>query len=330
MEAVAGARTLTLPGRLSDRAEPLAALARECYPDMAVLVEGGPEGWLVRLAPVSELTRVYDTGIAAVLAESDIDGGDLMWWHRLGTVGRAVWLEAMYHSWALVAWSQWLRSAGDARPLVLHVARNHDLVAPALLCADGPASFIGIMEDLAIELTDPATVRTAVERGLIGVGSYITPLLRALPGDVVHLAPATSADVGPAARRRFAVDAGRQPSHPRLVVRDLADGPCSYRQTGDPASLAADWDPTQPVLLDIDLGYFDLVPKRRREPFGAPCSVAELIAGVRPMAAAIVAVTVAYSPGSCPSVRWATLADELRAALAPLLGSPTATEGEAQ
>jgi hypothetical protein len=321
MEAVAGARTLTLPGRLSHRAEPLAALARECYPDMAVLVEEGPEGWLIRLAPVGELTRASDPGIAAVLAASHVDGRDLMGWHRFGIVGRALWLEAMYHSWALVAWSQWLPSAGDVRPLILHVARNDDLVAPALLCADGPASFVAIMEDLTVELADPATVRTAVERGLIGVGSYIVPLLRALPGDVVHLTPATAADVGPAARRRFAVEAGPLPSHPRLVVRDLADGPCSYRQTSDPAALADDWDHTQPVLLDIDLGYFDLVPKRRREPFGAPCSVSELIAGIRPMAAAIVAVTVAYSPGSCPSARWAALVHELRATLAPLLGA---------
>lgn len=319
MEAVAGARTLTLPGRLADRGEPLAALARECYPDMAVSVERGPEEWLVHLAPVGELTRAYDPGIAAVLAASDLDLGDLMSWHRLGTVGRAVWLEAMYHSWALLAWSQWLRSAGHVRPLVLHVAPNHDLAAPALLCADGPASFVGIMEDLAVELTEPATVRTAVERGLVGVGSYIAPLLRALPGDVVHLAPAGSPDVGPAARRRFTVDAGPDRSHPRLAIRDVPDGPCSYRQTSDPASLADGWDPAQPVLLDIDLGYFDLVPKRRRQPLGAPRSVSELIAGVRPMAAAIAAVTVAYAPGSCPSARWATLTEELRATLGPFL-----------
>ena len=39
METVARARTLRLPRTVSPRAEPLAALARCCYPDMAVYVE---------------------------------------------------------------------------------------------------------------------------------------------------------------------------------------------------------------------------------------------------------------------------------------------------
>jgi hypothetical protein len=328
MEAVAGTRTITLPGHLSGRAEPLAALARECYPDMAVLVDRSREDWLVRLAPVGELTRVWDPGISAVLAASNVVGSDLMSWHRLYSVGRTVWLEAMYHSWALVAWSKWLQFAGDVRPLILHVARTHDLGAPALLCGASPTLLLGIMEDLEIELIDPATVRNAVKQGFIGVGSYMTPLLRAMPGDLVHLAPANRANMDPTHRLRFDVDASPWHAYPRLEIRGVATGSCSYRQIGDPALLVDEWTPTQPVLLDIDLAYFDVVPKRRREPLGASCSVSELIEGVQPMAAAIAAVTVSYSPGACPSAKWATLAAELRAALSPLLGASIDIEAE--
>jgi hypothetical protein len=46
------------------------------------------------------------------------------------------------------------------------------------------------------------------------------------------------------------------------------------------------------------------------------------------MAAAIAAVTVSYSPGACPSAKWATLAAELRAALSPLLGASIDIEAE--
>jgi hypothetical protein len=320
MEAIASARTLALPSHLSDSAEPLAALARKCYPDMVVSVAGSPDGWLVRLAPVGELARAYDPGIVSVLAGMGIDCNDLMSWHLLGNVGGAVWLESMYHSWALVAWSQWLRSAADAvRPLVIHVARNHDLGTPALLCGDKPTVLMSIMEDLAFELADPSGVRTAVERGLIGVGSYITPLLSARPGDVLHLAPAVSAEDDMATRRRFNVETSPQRSDKRLVVCERLDGACSYRKTRDPSSLADDWNLAQPVLLDIDLGYFDLVPKRRREPVGVPCTISQLIDGIKPMAGAIAAVTVAYSVAFCPSARWATLATELRSALSSLV-----------
>jgi hypothetical protein len=110
------------------------------------------------------------------------------------------------------------------------------------------------------------------------------------------------------------------------MISECADGSCSYRQTGDPAALGDGWRSGQPVLLDIDLGYFDLVPKRRRGPLAMPCSITELVDGLRPLAPWIAAVTIAYAPGSCPAERWAPLTIELRAALMALVDSSLPAE----
>lgn len=316
METGSRVRTLTLPGGLSQRAAPLARLARACYPDMLVAVNEHAAGWRVSLAPPGELIRAYDPGIASVLAARHIDCRDLMPWHHRVTVGGVLWQEAMYRSWALLAWSRRLREGGRGRPWLIHVAPDDDLNVPALLCHPGAHALNGIMEDLDVDLTDCATVRTAIERGLIGVGSYIAPFLSAQPSDIVHLAPALA---GPAlaAPRRFSVE-GERDGHSRLVLREAPQGSCTYRKTFHATSVGEGWDARQPVLLDIDLSYFDVLPKRRREPRGAACTVLELIEGIQPLRGAIAAVTIGYSPGSCPSAQWAGLVDQLRSALFPL------------
>lgn len=317
-------RTVSLPHTASELAAPLAALARACYPDMAVSVQHDEARWLVRLFPVGELTRARDSAIAATLARLGVSFDEMMNWHRLDDRGPVVWLESMYHSWALLAWSCAWRRRGNVRPWLVHVAPTADLGTPALLGSDNGSSLLAIMEDMTLDLDNQDSVRGALEKGLVGVGSYIVPWLHARAGDVVHLAPGAPATVTTVSR--FALETEIPGTVSRLVMRHHADGRCSYRRTGDPASLAQGWTQGQPVLLDIDLGYFDLVPNRRHEPFGKPCSIAELVDGLLPLARSIVAVTIAYAPGSCPAGRWGQLAAELRTALMALLdsGLPTA------
>jgi hypothetical protein len=328
MEAVTRARTLSLPRNVSERAEPLAALARRCYPDMAVCVEEDTTGWLIRIAPVGELTQTHDSGIAAALAAAGISFDGMMGWHILVNAGPLVWLESMYHSWALLAWSHWWRAHGDVRPWLVRVAPNDDLGVPALLSCDTASALLATMEDVTVELGDQTSVRRAIESGLIGVGSYIVPWLRARPGDMVHLAPGGPADAGSVSR--FGIDAETPDAASRLMMRERADGPCTYRRTGNPATLADGWRAGQPVLLDIDLGYFDLVPKRRREPLARSCAIDELVDGLRPLAGWVSGVTIAYAPGSCPAERWAPLSSGLRAALMALFDSVLTVEKAAK
>jgi hypothetical protein len=316
MEALARARTLTLSRESSERAEPLAALARLCYPDMAVSVEQTATSWLVHLAPPGELIRLYDDRIAAALSANGIGFDEMADWHRLADLGGVVWLESMYPCCALVAWSRLLHDDDQARPLLVRIARNEDLGVPALLGGQvGP--LVAIMEDVEVALENQANVLTALASGLIGVGSYLTPWLRARPSDVLHLAPA--APEGEIFRFDIEPEVAGEVS--RLLIRERGGGSCSYQQISDPALLSHAWSRGRPVLLDIDLSYFALLPKKGRASSSASCSVAAVLEGLRPFAPAIAAVTIAYAPGSCPAKCWAPLAAELREGLISLLAA---------
>jgi hypothetical protein len=326
MEAGAGEHVIELSRDVADGPEPLAALARECYPDMAVSVEEHGSVWRIRLASLTRFAAAYDGELGAVLAEMGTNFDEVMAWHRAESVGRAIWLEAMNQSWALVGWSRWLERGGAARPLIVHIDAHDDLGVPSLVCDPEPGRFVALMDDETIDLERSHTVERAVECGLIGLGSFITPLLRALPADIVHLAPPVSGDATgdgePRPAERFTVEGApwwADPDVARLRLRHDDDGACSYAQIADPAAIAAAARPGQPVLVDIDLNYFEMVPDRRRAPATASASVTEIVAGLQPLAPAIAAVTIAYSPGFCPARRWPRLLGPLRAGLRPIL-----------
>lgn len=314
MEALAGPRTITLPAGVSARPEPLAALARRCYPDMAVTVNACDKGWAVTVAPLGELVRAADPDLGESLAEMGLSSADIMSWHRLTRIGPALWLEAMCRSWALLAFAHALTQT-PARPLIIHVARHEDLATPTLARRDD--ALTAILEPQSVDVRDPASIRAAILRGLIGVDAYLTPLLATRPADIVHLAPA-GGDL-PAAPRRFDVRLAPDGAPSELLLAPAATGASSYRATADSLALAEGFT-GGPVLLDIDLAFFDLLPRRRRGPPDTPASIDALIEGLRPLAGAITAVAIAYSPGACPSARWPHLGEALRPKLAALLG----------
>jgi hypothetical protein len=321
MEAVGRRRVLSFRRHVADEAAPLAALARRCYPEMAVRVEAAPTTWRVHLAPLAPLAVVHDPGLTAALARLGIDLSDMMGWHRDERIGRAAWLVSLNHAWALVAWAKWLAGGSANRPLLVHVGVRDDLGVPLLACQPEPSQFTGLMEDLTIDLAVPATVALAVEAGVVGSGSYVAPFLRARPADIVHLAPAGS-ETPPCAMARFTAEAAAAVSDPgveRLVLRPDDQGPCRLERTVSPNGVAAAHRDGQPVLLDIDLGYFELVATRQRARALAGAPVPEFLGALAPLLPAVVVVTVSLSPGTCPAARWRALLDELRLGLQPWL-----------
>jgi len=324
MKAMSRSHIVEIDRGVVDRPEPLAALARQCYSDMAITVEDAASVWRIRLTPLAPIAAAYDRELGAVLAEDGIGLNGIMGWHRWRRCGRAIWLESLANAWALAGWSHWLSAGRAARPLIILVGGRGSLKVPALVCEPELRAFRGLIDDEFLHLDDPDTVAVAVERGLVGPSSFVTPFLRACPADIVHVVSDTQAadGHGPA---RFTVAAAPWP--PDATVSCLAlsqddEGTCSWRQITEPTMLTAFRDRDQPVFVHIDLSFFDMVPERRRPSYliaSLPRPVAQFVEHLAPFSGTIAAVTIAYAPGLCPSRRWAELVGELRATLEPLL-----------
>jgi hypothetical protein len=313
--------TVEIARDVTDQPEPLAALARHCYSDMAVSVEEAGSVWRIRMTPVAPIAVAYDRDLRSVLGELGIGLDGIMGWHRVDRAGRALWLDSLASAWALVAWSHLLADGelveGGSRPLIVQVGGHGRLKVPPLVCGLDPQSFVGLMDDGPIDLGRPDTVAAAVERGLLGGSSFLAPFLRACPADIVHIT-----DHGQEQPVRFAVSATPWSADPTVSCLALTPGgnggdeSCSYRRLSDSAPLASDH---RPVLLHVDLSWFDQLAERRPGPAVPARSVADLVEQVAPLAETIACVTVSYAPGLCPSRRWRALAGELRGALEPLL-----------
>ena len=142
----------------------------------------------------------------------------------------------------------------------------------------------------------------------------MAPFLRACPTDVVHIA-----DPGQEQPSRFTVSATPWSADPTVSCLALVpggDGSCSYRPLPDASPLTSDH---RPVLLHVDLSWFDRLAERQSGHAVPIRSVADLVEQVAPLAGMIACVTVSYAPGLCPSRRWRALAGELRDTLEPLL-----------
>ena len=319
MEAVSGGHILEFPATVVDSPEPLAALARQCYPDMAVEVEANADGWRVHLRSLAAFATVYDRDLTGVLAEIGVAIDGAMTWRRHGSVGPTTWLEALNPAWGLEGWSRWLEAGGTGRPLIVHIDPHDDLAVPSLVCEGEKHRFRGLIDDTVVDLRRPGTVAHAVECALIGMSSYVVPLLRAVPSDIVHLVPAASGqpELSPQPVR-FKVGAMPWAADPNVKVLARTpddDGDCTYRKTTDLSAVAATHQAGQPVFVDIDLAYFDLLPERRRASFTHAAPAGDVVDALAPLLPMVAVVTIACSPGFCRSRRWRPLLGVLRPGL---------------
>jgi hypothetical protein len=313
VEALTAGHVLTFHRGVTNEPDHLAALARACFPDRAVIVEEAPDEWRVRVAPLAHLAAVYDAELSAVLERMGVALTEISEWHRIGQRGDVKWLESMNPAWALFAWAHWLAAEQPLGAMMIHVAIHEDLAVPALICGHEPTSFTELMDDVTIDLLSPPTVARAIRRGVIGVSGFITPLLRACPIDIVHITPAAFASDSVSVR--FRLEETPWPPDPRITQPALElsrDGPCSYRRTTDPARISTSHESRQPVLLNIDLAAFDLLPGRRPpsdETLPRSVALTDLLEGLQPLASKISVVTIGYSPGWCPAQRWSGLVE---------------------
>lgn len=298
------------------------ARLRDYFCDKDALAVLGPGGWTLSLAWNGDEHRHVDPQLRTGLA----------WWgegvtpdgmaHAMKRSGRT--LRALYDTWTLFSWSEWLARRGDeavGRLTILHVDDHRDLGAPRLFVEGARWSdpIAGGVCDLAI----PESVEAAIRSGALGMGSFLTPFLHRFPdAEVRHLCqpPKSRSTADFRIRLTQDLDDLLDPGASRpAICLDPASGmlgPGSYRQTPHLDDWLEDIG-DGPILLHIDMDYFsnrydgDSAWRDRPEP--PDLSLAEVCDKIDEMTAALQErgltarledIVVAFSPGFFPAEFW--------------------------
>ena len=246
--------------------------------------------------------------------------------------------------WTLFSWCNWLQGEeGRPRtPSVLHLDSHADLMSPRISREEGreERGWRDLITGEAVDLGDPLTVVNALRSGAIGIGSFMVPFIHQMPGlRLFHLCPRVRLQRAPGA---YALEpslgdgdpifAGAR--RPRVELRPLdeAHGQGVYVLGADAADLISQI-PTGPVLLHIDLDYFNdrfdgcpdwaARPERHDPPRGEILAAIDAFfdtLAASPAAAAVEDVTVAFSPGFFPAEFWEPAVDRVRHGVARLGG----------
>lgn len=312
------------------------ARLRDYFCDKDATARRTVDGWDLDLAWPGGTERHVDPRIGRELEAwggIELDGMALCR-RRSGRV-----LTALYDTWTLPSWSTWLARSGATcltGLTVLHIDDHRDLGSPRLAIeADG---MIDLITGDAFDVWDPASVLRACDSGAVGMGSFLTPFLVALPGcDVRQLGqpPKVTKTVDAAFVQTTLADDLLRPGAQRPAIRldpAASTGPGRYRTTGD----LADWlagVAKGPILLHVDMDYFnnrydgdndwpDRHP-RHDPPLDAVLRrIDEVTAAIRDagLVESIVDAVVAFSPGFFPAEMWKPAEQRLRQGLEKLYG----------
>ena len=230
-------------------------------------------------------------------------------------------LLSLDHCWALWLWSRYLPliRSRDGTPLLIHFDAHDDLSSPPLTVGADGEGLSAPTRDLDVDLRSPDTVARAVERGFIGIGSFIAPLLHCLAAcDIVHIVRADGLSrsvVRESLLMTRQLVSGPLGAQPRLGITrtdSATSSPYSYTLTNDIRYLA-ELGPHGPVLLDIDLDYFSNAFDDRAAPDHSErptTGIDEILTEIGRMKNSfvhdrlwtqIVCVSIAVSPGFFPT-----------------------------
>ncbi|HEV2746369.1 MAG TPA: hypothetical protein VGW34_03615 [Allosphingosinicella sp.] len=173
-------------------------------------------------------------------------------------------LRALYDTWTLHSWSEWFAGANIASGetlTILHIDDHRDLGSPRLFQMGW--QWVDPITGQVFDFDDPASVRSAIESGAVGMGSFLTPVLHRFPeADVRQLGQAPKVTGTTDYRVELTTEADNllEPGAERPAVRLQkgveGTGPGHYRITDDPQRWVEDVRPG-PVLLHVDMDYFN-------------------------------------------------------------------------
>lgn len=249
-------------------------------------------------------------------------------------------LRALYDTWTLHSWSEWFAGtdlASGETLTILHIDDHRDLGSPRLFRRSG--AWVDPITGRVFAFDDPGSVRSSIESGAVGMGSFLTPVLHRFPeADVRQLgqAPKVKGTTDYQIELTTEADQLLEPGAERPAVRLQegveGTGPGRYRITDDPARWVENVRPG-PVLLHVDMDYFnnrydgDGDWRERREVLDPPVSkvVAEVDRVTTTLRRAglvsrIGDAVIAFSPGFFPAELWEASDSRLQEGLEELYG----------
>lgn len=247
-------------------------------------------------------------------------------------------LSALYDTWTLHSWSEWLASkprSAVEEVVILHVDDHKDLAPPRIF-----TTAQGMRDALTgspVELFEPDSVRNAICSGAVGMGSFLTPFLHAIPSAQVRQLcqpPKATRTLDHRIELTAEKDTLLEPEALRPAVRLVphsgAMGRGCYRITPHVGAWLDDLG-SGPILLHIDMDYFNNRydgdsdwPTRANAHDHALevvlSKIDELTAALQlsGIGSRIDDVVVAYSPGFFPAELWAAAEARLRPGLEQL------------
>ena len=323
--------------RLSEDAAERHGKLRDYFCDKDAEAVRNGDGWELKLFWPGGEERHVDPKLEEGLRLWDGIGLDQMVLARRRN-GRV--LRALYDTWTLHSWSEWFAKAGlasDETLTILHIDDHRDLGSPRLF-RRGP-DWVDPIAGSVFKFDNPASVRSAIESGAVGMGSFLTPVLHRFPGaDVRQLgqAPKVTGTTDYCIEVTSEADNLLEPGAERPAVR-LREGvegigPGRYRITDDPERWVEDVRPG-PVLLHVDMDYFnnryDGDGDWRERPDVLDPSVNEVLSEVGRVTATLRGAgvvprigdaVIAFSPGFFPAELWEPADRRLQEGLEELYG----------
>jgi hypothetical protein len=294
----------------------------EAFPDHEPTLSSESEDhWVFHLNWASDPRTFVDPRVPA-MAKSlyGLSGSEIGCYRELHSWGKRDVVFSMVHSWALLAPARALaRCCNHTLSWVVHLDDHTDLMAPFL----EPLPQLGVLRDRIFEedviLGDPSSVVSAISRGTISKGNFLTAFLLAYPGcRAVHVGDNLAEQYFRPSRQTEVAELGgkRFERHGFSLDPIKAHEHWAFRQT---SSLPIDLPvgKQEGVWLDIDLDYFwnrYNGDSNKRSEIALSGERAEIMRRVNRSLAKLKdaawltnleAVSVAVSPGFFPSEYWA-------------------------
>lgn len=173
-------------------------------------------------------------------------------------------LRALYDTWTLQSWSEWFARSGfnPGEPLtILHVDDHRDLAEPRLFRRG--EHWIDPISERTFDLCEPESVKSAIESGAVGMGSFLTPVLHRYPrtdvrqlGQAPKVVSTTDYEIQLTTMEDGLLEPGALRPSVKLLETSVGIGPGRYRITDNLERWVEGIAPG-PILLHVDMDYFN-------------------------------------------------------------------------